>query len=483
MTLFKHIVRWLRRLGVVLLVLLTFYFTLMAYHQLKPLPPGISHTSPVYQTDHVEFLRDLTHHADDERHVDQEIFDHIPQMIERADDFIVIDNFMINGLVNDPSKDYPTLSDNLVEQLIRKRDANPDMPMVVISDAINTGYGSYPAEWLDRLRDAEIDVVITILTPLRDSTPVYSSLWRMGPQWLGNLGGEWWENPFVDDGPKFNLGGYLELFNIKANHRKVVITERAALVASANAHDESGFHENVAFEINGPIIADLLRAEQAVIDLGDSGIQLPSYAPQEAPATGELNIQYTTERQTLYNVLDTIERAAEGDELWLAMYYLADREIVNALTDASQRGAQVSLILDPNKKAFGRDKSGLPNRPVVEELVEDTDGRIKVRWYDVEIEQFHPKMMMLRQANESTIISGSTNFTSRNMDNYNLEASLMISGPNDAEVMREVDDYFLMLWHNEGGDYTVEVDEYQNTLSEWQRVLYGVQAYLKLTTY
>ncbi|MFN2410439.1 MAG: phospholipase D-like domain-containing protein, partial [Halomonas sp.] len=410
-------------------------------------------------------------------------FDHIAQMIERADDFIVIDNFMINGLVNDPSKDYPTLSDNLVEQLTRKREANPDMPMVVISDAINSGYGSYPAEWLDRLRDADIDVVISNLTPLRDSTPVYSSLWRMGPQWLGDLGGEWWENPFVDDGPKFHLGGYLELFNIKANHRKVVITERAALVASANAHDESGFHENVAFEIDGPIIADLLSAEQAVIDLGDSGIQLPSYAPQEAPATGELNIQYTTERQTLYNVLDTIERAAEGDELWLAMYYLADREIVNALTDASQRGAQVSLILDPNKKAFGRDKSGLPNRPVVEELIEDTDERINVRWYDVEIEQFHPKMMMLRQANHSTIISGSTNFTSRNMDNYNLEASLMISGPNDAEVMREVDDYFLMLWHNEGGDYTLEVDEYQTTLSEWQRVLYGVQAYLKLTTY
>ncbi|SBR47047.1 phospholipase D-like domain-containing protein [Halomonas sp. HL-93] len=483
MTFFKQFVRWLRRLSVVVLVLLTFYFTLMAYHQLKPLPPGISHASPVYQTDNVEFFRDLTHHADDERHVDQEIFDQVERMIERADDFIVIDNFMVNGLVNDPSEDYPQLSDNLVDQLVRKRDANPDMPIVFISDAINSGYGSYPAEWLDRLRDADIDVVISNLTPLRDSTPIYSSLWRMGPQWLGDLGGEWWPNPFLEKGPKFNLGGYLDMFNIKANHRKVVITERTALVASANAHDESGFHENVAFEIDGPIIADLLDAEQAVIDLGDSGIQLPSYTPPEEPATGELSLQYTTERQTLHNVLDTIEQAGEDDELWLAMYYLADREVVNALTDAARRRAQVSLILDPNKKAFGRKKSGLPNRPVVEELMENTDGEVRVRWYDVEVEEFHPKMMMLRQANQSTIISGSTNFTSRNLDNYNLEASLMISGPNDADVMREVDDYFLMLWHNEGGDYTLEADEYQNILSEWQRVLYGVQAYLKLTTY
>ncbi len=191
MSLFKKIVRWLRRLGVVLLVFLTFYFTLMAYHQLKPLPPGISHSSPVYQTDSVDFFRDLTHHADDERHVDQEIFDHIARMIERADEFIVIDNFMVNGLVNDPSKDYPALSDNLVDQLVRKRDAHPDMPIVFISDAINSGYGSYPAEWLDRLREANIDVVISNLTRLRDSTPVYSSLWRMGPQWLGDLGGDW----------------------------------------------------------------------------------------------------------------------------------------------------------------------------------------------------------------------------------------------------------------------------------------------------
>lgn len=160
--------------------------------------------------------------------------------------------------------------------------------------------------------------------------------------------------PVLEKGPKFNLGGYLDMFNIKANHRKVVITERTALVASANAHDESGFHENVAFEIDGPIIADLLDAEQAVIDLGDSGIQLPSYTPPEEPATGELSLQYTTERQTLHNVLDTIEQAGEDDELWLAMYYLADREVVNALTDAARRRAQVSLILDPNKKAFGR---------------------------------------------------------------------------------------------------------------------------------
>ncbi|HSP31815.1 MAG TPA: phospholipase D-like domain-containing protein, partial [Halomonas sp.] len=379
MTFINHFVRWLRRLGVVLLVFFTFYFTLMAYHQLKPLPPGISYASPVYQTDRVDFFRDITHHQDDERHVDQEIFAHIARMIERADEFIVIDNFMVNGLVNDPSKEYPALSENLTDQLIRKREANPEMPIVLISDAINSGYGSYSAEWLDRLRDADIDVVISNLTPLRDSTPLYSSLWRMGPQWLGDIGGSWWENPFVEDGPKFTLGGYLDMFNIKANHRKVVITDRTALIGSANAHDESGFHENVAFEVRGPIIADLLSAEQAVIDLGDSGIQLPAYAPSESPSSGELNIQYTTESQTLNNVLETIESARENDELWLAMYYLSDREVVNALTAASQRGTQVSLILDPNKKAFGREKTGLPNRPVVEELIEDTGDNVRVR--------------------------------------------------------------------------------------------------------
>lgn len=475
--------RWWWRKRWYLMLLLIAYAGVFLYHQYKPLPEGISYASQEYRVDDVKFHRDLTYHENDVRHVDQEIFARLEQMIEEAEDFIVIDVFFMDGRVSDPSENYPPIADDLMRQLIAKKSANPDMPIVFISDAVNTGYGSYTADWLEPMKAAGIEVVISNLHPLRDSTPLYSTLWRMGLQWFGQEGTGWLENPFVDDGPRMTLRSYLKLFNIKANHRKVYMTERSALVASANAHTESGFHENVAFEVSGPIIAEMLKAEQAVVDLGDSGVVLPTLEAEEAANEGALRIQYTTEGQTLKNVLATLARAGPGNELWLGMFYLADRQVVNAITAAANRGVEVSMILDPNETAFGRNKSGLPNRPVVEELDEDTDDAVRVRWYAVGIEQYHPKMMMLKQDERSTIISGSTNFTTRNLADYNLEAGLTIWGPPEAEVMREVEAYFATLWNNRGGAYTLDQDEYQNVLSQGQRIIYAVQTYLNLTSY
>jgi cardiolipin synthase A/B len=475
--------RWWRRKRWYLMAFLSAYAGVLAYHQFKPLPVGISFASEEHRVEDVGFYRDLTHHRGGERHVDQQIFARIERMIDEADDFIVIDVFMMNGLVEAPSEGYPPISDRLRDRLIAKREANPDLPIVFITDEVNTGYGSYPGDWLTPMEDAGIEVVMSNLHPLRDSTPVYSTLWRMGFQWFGQHGDGWLTNPFVEDGPRMTARSYLKLFNIKANHRKLFVTEDAALVASANAHDASGFHENIALEVAGPIIGEILAAEQAVVDLGDSGVTLPRYASRDAEPRGDLRVRYVTEGRIRSRVLDTLEDAADGDELWLGMYYLADRGVINALTDAANRGVEVSLILDPNEAAFGREKSGLPNRPVVEELLEDTEGAARVRWYDVEVEQYHPKLMWLRRGGRSTLIGGSANFTTRNLADYNLEASLVVEGPSDARVMREVEAYFATLWHNRGGDYTLDEGEYQNVLTAWQRAVYAAQTWLRLTTY
>ena len=61
------------------------------------------------------------------------------------------------------------------------------------------------------------------------------------------------------------------------------------------------------------------------------------------------------------------------------MFYLSNRDIVKSLLDASQRGVDVKLILDPNKDAFGMEKDGVPNRPVAHELVKKSKGKIQIR--------------------------------------------------------------------------------------------------------
>ncbi len=47
-------------------------------------------------------------------------------------------------------------------------------------------------------------------------------------------------------------------------------------------------------------------------------------------------------------------------KIHLAMFYIADREVVEALTDAAKRGVKIEMILDPNQNAFGSEKSGCP---------------------------------------------------------------------------------------------------------------------------
>ena len=58
------------------------------------------------------------------------------------------------------------------------------MPIIFITDPLNTGYGSYESKWFSLLEDAGIEVVYTDLDSLRDSTPIYSGLYRTVFQWV-----------------------------------------------------------------------------------------------------------------------------------------------------------------------------------------------------------------------------------------------------------------------------------------------------------
>lgn len=68
------------------------------------------------------------------------------------------------------------------------------------------------------------------------------------------------------------------------------------------------------------------------------------------------------------------------------MFYFSDRDIINALTNAADRGVNIKILMDPNKDAFGRTKDGTPNRQVASELHKHG---IKIRWCNTYGEQCH----------------------------------------------------------------------------------------------
>ncbi|MFO7176930.1 hypothetical protein QJS77_15990, partial [Enterococcus faecium] len=70
--------------------------------------------------------------------------------------------------------------------------------------------------------------------------------------------------PMASSAPDITVRAYLRLLNIKANHRKVMVTENEGFVLSANPHDASGHHSNVGVQLKGPILKEIVEGEQAV---------------------------------------------------------------------------------------------------------------------------------------------------------------------------------------------------------------------------
>lgn len=462
-----------------ILVLILIIIITSVYHSYKPLPEGVSFEGEVHYVSEVDFLYDITYGEKDNLEKEHEIFDRIYEVIEEAEDFIVIDMFLFNGY-HDGEMDYPPLSSSLMESLISKKKENPELDIVFITDEINTTYGSHEAEELSTLEDNGIRIVETNVKVLRDSNPLYSGVWRVFFQWFGQGGSGWIKNPMANDAPETTVRSYLKLLNIKANHRKVVATDKTAIISSANPHDASGLHSNTAFEVSGNIISDILKTEQAILDFSGGGT-LPKYTGQAEE--GDIAVQLLTERKILDHVLEEIKKSKDTEEIWVGMFYLAERKIIEELIAAADRGVTVNLILDPNEHAFGQQKIGLPNRPVAAEMVEEGQGNIELRWYNTQGEQYHPKMIYFKRAEESIIIGGSANFTRRNLYDLNLETDIKITANNNEQVMKDMDDYFVRLWSNEDEMYTLPYESYKDDMPIVKKAMYRLQKIFRFTTY
>jgi phosphatidylserine/phosphatidylglycerophosphate/cardiolipin synthase-like enzyme len=364
-----------------------------------------------------------------------------------------------------------------VDHLIEAKRINPDIRIDVITDPINTVYGGSTSGVMESLKTHDINVIITNLDPLRDSNPLYSAIWRTFIQWFGNSPGGLLPHPFSSKAPDVSLRSYLTLLNFKANHRKVFTADAGnsfvSVVMSANPHDASAAHSNVAIEVRDKIALDLFETEKAVASLSQGQLSQNGIDVPEA-VSGNLQIRVLTEASIRRAIIEEINATTSGDGIRLAMFYLSERRIVKALESAARRGVKIRMVLDPNKDAFGYEKSGVPNRPVAHELVNGTDGAIQVRWYNTRGEQFHSKMLIVERAGESAIILGSANYTRRNLRNYNLELDVILKGESSARVFTDADDYFDRIWNNRDGVYTTDYEAYRDD-AFFKTVIYNIQ--------
>ncbi|MBU2954227.1 phospholipase D family protein [Marinobacter sp. F3R08] len=444
------------------------------YHTHKPLPSGISYRGNPVALEEPVLLTDVTRHYQDGREeTDQEIFDEVFRLIGQANEFILVDMFLFNSTGPEGVVQRP-LARQLTEALLARKAEKPKLSITVISDPLNTMYGGSTSPWFEALRNEGIPVVETGLLPLRDSNPVWSAVWRFCCQWFGNDPDGGWLANALGTRP-VTIRSYLALLNFKANHRKLLVADEAgslrAIVTSANPHDGSSRHSNLGLSFKGPAVIDLLKSERGVLAL--SGVDTTlidhwiSQSHEATPEPGKTDmplVAVLTESEIRDQALAMIHGAANSDQLSLAMFYLSQRDIVEALIDAAKRGVALRVLLDANNEAFGHQKSGIPNRQVAMELVR---AGIPVRWCNTRGEQCHSKLLMLAKENGATeLLLGSANFTRRNLDNLNLEANVWVSTADQSPVATKAHRFFDEQWQKGPGDNPVMSLPYEHWADE-----------------
>ncbi|WP_010305695.1 phospholipase D-like domain-containing protein [Kurthia senegalensis] len=446
-------------------------------HALKDVPEGLSMDGNVYYADQLEFLTDLTYEKNGTRVHEQQLFKRGLQIINEAEKVLVVDLFLFNDDYNHSTSTFDNRAEQLTDALIEKKEATKDLHVTVITDPINSAYQSSPSLLLQRLKEAGIDVVETDLTKLKDSNPLYSSVWRSYLQWIPTSTNGLFPNAFNKD-KKMSLGAYLDLVNFKANHRKVLLNDHEALIASANiSHDGSSLHSNIGFVVQGAILNDLYASENAILKMMGQSLPKHTFTQQ---ADGEIETKIITEGAIGNVLVNTVKRANKGDAIQIGVFYLADRPFINELKAAAKRGVSIQLVLDANRDAFGLKKNGIPNRPVAAELSKEPS--IDIRWYDTKGEQYHSKFLLLKQGDELTVVGGSANFTKRNLRDFNLETDLYAKLPVEHDTAQQLLTYYNQIWNNIDGNYTVSYETYGEKIW-WKTVLYHIQEFTGLSTF
>lgn len=492
---------------ILLMAVLAVALITIIVRSLLPPPAAIGMAGMQHTAGNVRFLHDDSWlNEQDERQLSQQVFDEVFRLIDQAQRLVVLDMFLFNAWQGPLPETYRALSGELTDRLIQRSQQMPGLHLIVISDPINTVYGGLESVHFERLRESGIPVVLTELSALQDSNPVWSGFWRLFIQPWGNSAGQLLPNPF--GAGRVSLRSYLALLNFKANHRKLLVVdgpdgELHALVTSANPHDGSSAHRNVALSFSGGAAMDLLAAERELLIMSQAhaqvrlldevvatiGLSIPQSGQRVAAAvaepslsfSGPPSVQVLGESRILDAVLEALAASGAGDRVNLAMFYLSDRAVVKALTAAASRGVLVRVLLDVNKDAFGREKNGVPNRPVAAEL---HAAGVSVRWCATTGEQCHAKWLQVSYGSaEHRFVLGSANFTRRNLRDLNMETNVQVRTVADAELARQMTEFFDRQWDNaDGRTYSVDYEQFADD-SLWLKLQYRFMEFSGLSTF
>jgi len=445
---------------IILLVLTTFSCT--------SLSEGLTMKSEVYNADNVEFYYDLTYKKDGETHYERQIWEQAYDILDKAEDFFLMDIFVFNDFLGKGVKEklQPLpIAEEFAQKILEKRKKDPNVEIYLILDESNTFYGAFDNKTHKKLEEAGVKIGYVDLTKLRDPMLVYSAPWRLFIQPFGNPKNRGkTKNPIYEGTDKVTIRSILRALNAKANHRKLIMNETTAMLTSANPHAEGSKHSNVAFKFSSPIIKEIYEGEKpaAKITKKDGSLKqkLPDKDFSKIPfsSNDKLKLQYFTNGATAKDISQELKNTQFGEKVIIAQFFLADRGIINNIRKAARRGVKFEIILNNSN-------AGLPNKAAAGELMKYARKHnydINVKFYNKGEEMYHVKMLSILKKDYLITYGGSTNFTRRNMRNFNLENELKIMSAYDQKISKDILDYYDRLWTNRDGEFTLPYDTEKN---------------------
>lgn len=488
---------------------------------IKNPPLGINYESPIRETENAEFHYDLTYlDKDGNIQYDRNLWDATLKVVDNAKDHLIIEMFLFNDLYNKDKEHFPEFAKEYTERLVKKQKENPNLKVYILADENNNFYGAFEHPFITSMKNAGINVIIVDIFKLKDTFPWYSPFWRTFIKPMGNPQNKGWITNFYGDmWPKLTIRNLLRALNVKADHKKVFLNEKEVVVSSANIHDPSYFHENIAIYTDGPIVKDVLHNLQLVAKFSDSEINVDGSdrrmenimnsgsndktetdektlnsenqkennvkqinneeneqnVKEKTSINSEKNsitdteghtykIQYLTEGAIGKHLDEDIDSLKAGDELLMGMYFLADKGVIDRLIKAANRGVKIRIIFDRSRDAFGMSTNGLPNKPVSKKLKKKTKGKIEIKWYFTNNEQYHTKITLMKKTDGNVIINaGSANLIKKNIRGYIMDANFRILTTQDSKISKDIYEYFDRLWENKDGLFTLNFDDEPTT--------------------
>ena len=442
------------------------------------------------------------------------------EMIGAAEQYIIMSVFLFDSFYAAPDVPTRDIVQTLSDALLRKRSENPDIRIAIILDPSHKAYGRRVSPVERRFRENGIDVFYSDLLSGLKKASLVGTREGLGHvnRVIDTLTGRTWGSmlsgvfsraklPVKFDGDTMSLENAYNAVLLKANHRKLLVTDTRdgsceALVSSANPHNASAFHINSAVSVKGAMAAyvfNVLRADMMQsARLGRNFThwhngadrayrkrfftdRFPPLAiettPTEGAARPRVEVSFVTESEIPVAVIDALEHVEPGDDVRIQMFYLSFEPVLQAILGASRRVKQpVRLLLDANKDSFNKEKDGTPNRQAARYLLRraaQTGGKLAVRWYSTHGEQNHAKTMSITNPEKQKYLltTGSCNWTGRNMDGVNMEANVFVAG--SARTVGAFNECFDLFWSNrDGNEYSVDYSAFADETApdhKWRR--------------